>query len=227
MASVLTKFNTLISANLHNMLDRALRNNSLKVVDEYLRDAERNLNDLEDTAATIGGTVKSLRRKYEEYSAQIEKLDHDIDTLLKKGKNELAVAAQTDLNNKQTIAEEYRVRLQQQEEEYNQLLASRRKLEHRLVLIRQQREQLRALIELTEAKKVTTRTMRSLNDLSDSSDDDIRRLSENILFELDRAEAESEIAAGRLQNEVEDAVGQSQIEAQLEERRRRLGMEDE
>lgn len=226
MASVMTKFNTLISASVHNLLDRALRNNSLKVIDEYLRDAERNLNDLEDTAATIGGTVKSLRRKYEEYSAQIEKLDHDIDTLLKKGKNELAVAAQTDLNNKQRIAEEYRQRLQQQEEEYTNLLTSRRKLEHRLVLIRQQREQLRALIELTAAKKVTTRTMRSLNDLSDSSDDDIRRISESILFELDRAEAESEIVSGRLQNEVEDAVGQSQIEAQLEERRRRLGMDE-
>jgi phage shock protein A len=227
MASVLNKFNTLISASVHGLLDRALRNNSLRVIDEYLRDAERNLTDLEDTAATIGGTVKSLRRKYDEYTAQIEKLDHDIDTLLRKGKNELAVAAQTDLNNKQKIAEEYRQRLAQQEEEYQQLLNSRRKLEHRLVLIRQQREQLRALIELTEAKKVTTRTMRSLDDLSDSSDDDIRRMSENILFELDRAEAESEIAAGRLQNEVEEAVGQSQIEAQLEERRRRLGMDDE
>lgn len=226
MASVLSKFNTLISANLHNMLDRALRNNSLKVVDEYIRQAERNLDELEDTAATVGGTVKSLKRKYEEFAAQIEKLDRDIDTLLKKGKNELALAAQTDLNNKQKIAEEYRQQWEAQEEEYQRLLLARRKLEHRLLVIRQQREQLRALMELTAAKKLTTRTVRSLNDLTGIGDDDIQRLSENILSELDRAEAESEIAAGRLSNEVEEAIGQSEIEIQIEERRRRLGIDE-
>ena len=100
MASVLQKFNTLISANLHAMLDRALRNNSLSVIDEYIREAERNLDDMEDTAATIGGTVKTLKRKHDEFAAQVEKLDRDIDILLTKGKNELALAAQTDLNNK-------------------------------------------------------------------------------------------------------------------------------
>ena len=39
---------------------------------------------------------------------------------------------------------------------------ARRKLEARLMSIRQQREQLRALLELTAAKQLTTRTVRSL-----------------------------------------------------------------
>ncbi|NDJ86855.1 MAG: hypothetical protein GYB66_13310 [Chloroflexi bacterium] len=227
MASVLKKFNTLISANMHSMLDRAIRNNSMKVVDEYIRQADRNLDDLEDTAATIGGTVKTLRRKYEEFVAQVEKLDRDIDTLLVKGKNELALAAQTDLNNKQKIAEEYRQQWLAQEEEFKRLMDARRKLENRLYAVRQQREQLRALMELTAAKKLTTRTVRSLDDLAGIGDEDIQRLSEGILSELDRAEAESEIVSTRLQNQVEEAVGQSEIELQLEERRKRLGMSDQ
>jgi phage shock protein A len=226
MASVLKKFNTLISANVHAMIDRALRSNSLKVLDEYIRQAENNLDDLEDSAATIGGTVKTLKRKYEEFSSQVEKLDRDIDTLLVKSKNELALAAQTDLNNKQNIADEYYDQWQAQEEEYKRLMDARLKLEAKLVNIRQQREQMKALMELTAAKQLTTQTVRSLNDLAGVGDEDIRHLTENILTELDRAEAESEIASSRLQNQVDDVIGNSQIEMQLDERRKRLGISE-
>lgn len=226
MASVLQKFNTLISANIHAMVDRALESNSVKVMDEYIRRAERNLEELEETAATIGGTVKTLKRKYEEFAAQVEKLDRDIDTLLVKGKNELAVAAQTDLNSRQKITEDYRVQWQAQEAEYRKLLDARLKLESRLNVIRQQREQLKALIELTAAKQKTTRTIRSIDDLAGVGDEDVQRIAEQILMQLDQADAEQEMVSSRLANQVEEAIGQSEIEIQLDERRKRLGLSD-
>jgi hypothetical protein len=39
-------------------------------------------------------------------------------------------------------------------------------------------------------------------------------------------EAESEMVSSRLQNQVEEAIGQSEIELQLEERRKRLGLSE-
>lgn len=224
MASLIDKVNTLISANVHAMVDRALEANSLKVVDEYIRQAERNLDELEDTAATIGGTAKTLRRKYEEFQSQIEKLDRDIDTLLTKEKNDLAVAAQADLNNKQKLAQEYYEQWQTQESEYKSLLDARLKLEGRLTGIRQHREQLKALMELTEAKKLTTKAIRSLDDLAGLGDEDIARMSESIRSNLDLADAEQEMVASRLQNQLDAAIGQTEIDLQLEERRKRLGM---
>jgi phage shock protein A len=226
MASILEKVNTLISANLHSLVDRALEANSLKVIDEYIRQAERNLEELEDSAAAIGGSAKTLRRKYDEFQAQIEKLDRDIDTLLTKEKNDLAVAAQADLNNKQKLAQEYFQQWQQQEAEYRQLLDTRIKLEARLVMIRQQREQLKALMELTEAKKLTTKTIRSIDDLAGLGDEDIRRVSEQIKSRLDQADAEAEMVTSRLQNAVDEVIGQTEIDIQLEERRKRLGLGD-
>ena len=65
------KINTLISANLHGIVDRALETNSVQVMDEYIRQVERNLEALEDSAATVGGTVKTLKRKYEGPQGQI------------------------------------------------------------------------------------------------------------------------------------------------------------
>ena len=67
MASLLDKVSTLISASLHAMVDKALKANSLAVFDEYIRQAENNLDALEDAAATVGGNVKTLARKVEQY----------------------------------------------------------------------------------------------------------------------------------------------------------------
>ena len=69
MPSLLQKINTLISANVHALVDSALEANSVKVMDEYIRQAERNLDALDDQAATVGGTVKTLKRKYEDRHA--------------------------------------------------------------------------------------------------------------------------------------------------------------
>lgn len=226
MASILQKVNTLISANVHAMIDRAIESNSVKIMDEYIRRAERDLEELEDTAAAVGGTVKTLKRKYDEFVAQIEKLDRDIDTLLVKGKNELAIAAQADLNSRQKIAEEYRVQFEAQEDEYKRILDARVKLEARLNMIRQQRERMIALIELTAARRQTTQVVRSIDDLVNLGDEDVRNLSESILSELDQAEAEAEMVSSRLYNQVEEAIGQSEVEIQLDERRKRLGLQE-
>lgn len=222
MASLFEKVNTLISANLHSIVDRALEQNSVAVMDEYIRQAEKNLEALEDSAATVGGTVKTLKRKYDEFAAAAEKLDRDIDTLVLKGKNDLAAAAQAELNTKQQLSQEYYEQWQEQERQYNAMLDMRLKLEARLTAIRQEREHLRALIELTEAKKVTTRTIKSLDSLANTSDREISSLADQIRGRLDSEDARLEMATRNISDQIDEVVKTGEIERQLEERRRRL-----
>jgi phage shock protein A len=222
MASLLEKVKTLVSANTHALVDRALESNSLKVMDEYIRQAEKNLEGLEDSAATVGGTVKTLKRKYEEFAGAAEKLDRDIDTLILKGKDDLAGAAQSDLNAKQQLAQEYYEQWQEQEKQYQAMLKMRLQLEAKLTNIKQEREHLRALIELAEAKKVTTKTIKSLSDLTITGDDEVNALAEKIRTRLDTEDARLEMATSNISDEIEEAVHGGEIERQLEERRKRL-----
>lgn len=224
MASLLQKINTLISANVHALVDSALEANSVKVMDEYIRQAERNLDALEDQAATVGGTVKTLKRKYEEFAAAAEKLDRDIDTLLLRGKTDLATAAQAELNQKQALAQEYYEQWQAQEREYHRMLDAKLKLEAKLTTIKQEREHLKALLELVEAKEMTTKAIRSLDDLAGLGDEDVARLGEQIRARLDREEARLEMASSTMREQIDEAIGMSEIEMQLEERRQRLGL---
>lgn len=227
MASLLQKINTLISANIHGLVDSALEANSVKVMDEYIRQAERNLDALEDSAATVGGTVKTLKRKYEEFAAAAEKLDRDIDTLLLRGKSDLATAAQAEMNQKQQLAQEYYEQWQSQEQEYRRMLDAKLKLEAKLTTIRQEREHLKALLELVEAKELTTKTIKSLDDLAGVGDDDVQRLGDQIRARLDREEARLEMATSDVRDQIDEAIGMTEIELQLEERRQRLGLSGE
>lgn len=222
MPSLFEKINTLIRANMHGLVDRALESNSVKVMDEYIRQVERNLEALEDSAATVGGTVRTLKRKYEEFASAAEKLDHDIDTLILKGKEDLAAAAQAELNTKQELAQEYYEQWQSQENQYQKMLDMRMKLETRLTTIKQEREKLKALIELAETKKVMTKTFKSLDEIANTGDIEIDSLAEQIRSRIDREDARLEMASRRVSDEIEEAVGAGEVERQLEERRRRL-----
>ena len=227
MASLIEKVQTLISANLHAMVDKALESNSVAVMDEYIRQAEDNLEKLEDTVVTVGGTVKTLKRKWEQYQAEAEKLDRSIDTLLLQGKKELAAAAQSRLNSTRRIATDYEGQWQEQQEQYEQLLSARRKLETKLTTIRQEREHLQALLELAKSKEVAIQAIKSLDDLTGVGDADIARIGESIRARLDRATAKSEMYAGRLEAEMDEVLEKGDIDIQLAERMRRLGIQDE
>lgn len=224
MPSFFEKVRTLINANLHGIVDRALEANSLKVMDEYIRQAEQNLEALEDSAATVGGSVRTLKRKYEEFAAAADKLDRDIDTLIMRGKDDLAAAAQAELNTKQQLAQQYYEQWQEQQKQYDAMLKMRRQLEAKMTTIKQEREHLRSLIELAEAKKVTTKTIKSLDGLAKTGDAEINNMAEKIRSRLDREDARLDMATSRLTDEIDEAVGQGEIDTQLAERKRRLGM---
>lgn len=227
MASLIDKVQTLISANLHAMVDKALESNSVAVMDEYIRQAEDNLEKLEDAVVTVGGTVKTLKRKYEQHQAEAEKIDRSIDTLLLQGKKELAAAAQSRLNSSQRIAADYQGQWAEQQKQYEQLLSARRKLEAKLTTIRQEREHLQALLELAKSKEVAIKAIKSLDDLAGVGDADIARIGESIRARLDRASAQSEMYAGRLEAQMDEVLEKSEIDIQLAERMRRLGLQDE
>ena len=225
MASLLDKVATLIKANLHYLVDQALKQNSLAVIDQYIREVENNLDKLEDAAATVGGQVKTLKRKFDEFQAKADELDRNIDILLQEGREELAVAAQSKLNSTQRLADNYGEQHERQKAEYEKLLDAKLKLEAKLTTIKQEREELQALLDLARAKELTAKAISSLDDLVGVGDDDIGRIAESIRTRLDKAAARGEMAASRLDAQMDEVLERTTIDAQLAERKKRLGMQ--
>jgi phage shock protein A len=227
MASLLSKVQTLISANLHSLVDNALKANSVAVLDEYIRQAENNLDDLQDALVTVRGQVKTLKRKYELFQVEADQLDADINRLLKLGKEDLAIAAQSQYNSKAELAQEYKEQWEKQQVEADKLNDARLKLEAKLTTIKQEREHLLALMELAKSKEIAAKTIRSLDDLKGVGDSDIARVGEQIRARLDRADAEIEIESTSLGTQMDEVLGKARLEDQLAERKRRLGLTQE
>ena len=224
MASLLNKVQTLISANLHALVDSALKANSVAVFDEYIRQAEDNLDDLQDALVTVRGQVKTLHRKYEMFQGEADQLDADIDRLLKVGKEDLAVAAQSQYNSKLELAQEYKEQWERQQVEADKLSSARLKLEAKLTTIKQEREHLVALLELAKTKEIAAKAIQSLDDVQGLGDSDIARVGEQIRARLDRADAEMEISSTSLETQIDEVLGKERLIDQLGERKRRLGL---
>lgn len=225
MAKLLDKVSTLISANLHAMVDQALKSNSPAVIEQYIRQVENNLAELEDAAATVGGEARSLKRKVGEYEQKAEELDKVIDGFLLEGNEEYAAASQTNLNSNQRLIETYREQAERQQAEYQNILSAKVKLEGRLQTMKQEREELMALLELAKSKEMTVKAVRSLDDLMGVGDSDISRIAESIYTRLDKASAASEIRAANLDEQMDRVLERSALDSQLAERRKKLGME--
>ncbi|HMN27294.1 MAG TPA: PspA/IM30 family protein [Caldilineaceae bacterium] len=224
MASLLEKVSTLVSANLHALVDQALKANSLAVIDEYIRQVENNLSDLEDAAATVGGEVKSIKRRLVDHEQKHVELDRAIDAFLVEGNEAAAVAAQSRLNSVARLVETYKEQVQRQEQEFQKLLDAKVKLEARLATIKQEREELQALLELAKSKEVTVKAIRSLDDLMGTGDADIKRIAESIYSRLDKASTASEMHAASLDEQMDTVLERSALNAQLSERKKKLGI---
>ena len=224
MASLLEKVQTLVSANLHWLVDQALKQNSIAVINQYIREVEDNLEDLSEAVATVGGQVKTLRRKHDEFQAKAAELDRNIDHFLQEGRDDLAAAAQSKYNSTQRLVETYAQQLEQMQREYQSLMDARLKLEAKLTTIKQEREQLEALLELAKSKEITARTIKSLDDLAGVGDADVARIADSIRTRLDRASAETEMRAQSLDKQMDDILDQHELDAQLSARKARLGL---
>src|SRR5512139_2150173 len=206
MASLMKKVQTLISANLHAMVDSALKANSMAVFDQYVREAEDNLESLEDAVATVGGELKTLRRKKADLDQKTAELDRNIDIFLREGKEDLALAAQSKLNSINRLNQNYDEMLARQEAEFQNLKDSRLKLEAKLTTVKQEREELQALLDLARSKELTAKTIKSLDALAGSGDADIARVADGIRERLDKASARSEMLASSLDVQMDEVL---------------------
>jgi phage shock protein A len=174
--------------------------------------------------ATVGGNVKTIRRKRDEFQARADELDRNIDVFLKEGRDDLAAAAQSKLNSTQRLLETYNQQLEQMQGEYQNLMSARLKLEAKLTTIKQEREELEALLELAKSKELTAKTMKSLDDLSGVGDADVARIADSIRTRLDKASADTEIRAQTLDKQMDDILNKGELDAQLAARKQRLGL---
>jgi phage shock protein A len=224
MASLFAKLRTLVKATLHEMADQAIQKSDLAVYDDYIRQADRELSEFRQTITPMIAQVKTTKRRRENLANEAGKLDFMIDEYLRQGKKTEAMVTQKQLLSTMDLIKTYDASLERQITAAERLDDVRVKLEGRLAIAKQEREELAFLLQLAKAKEISTKAMRSLDSLMDQGDPDVSQAAENIRKRLDHADAAWEVQASGLDNQLDDAMHSLEVEAELAARMERLGI---
>jgi phage shock protein A len=224
MASLFQKLRTLFKATLHEMADQALQKSDLAVYDQYIRDAEQELEEYRSSIAPMIAQVKTTRRRREALATKAAELDMAIDQFLLKNKRTEAMVTQKQFTSVMDMIKTYDGSLARQVSAVEKLDDIRVKLEGRLAIAKQEREELAFLLQLAKAKEISTKTMRSLDSLVGQGDTEVAQAAENIRRRLDHADAAWEVQTSRLDTQLSDAMHSLEVESELAARMERLGI---
>jgi phage shock protein A len=224
MASLFQKLRTLVKASLHEIADQAIQKSDLTIYDEYIRQAERELDQFKRTIQPMIAQVKTSKRRRENLANEAARLDFLVDDFLKKNKQTEAMVTQKQLLSTIQLVKTYDASLERQVSAAEKLDDVRVKLEGRLAIAKQEREELSFLLQLAKAKEVSTKAMKSLDSLMGQGDQDVSRAAENIRRRLDHADASWELQSSSLDNQLDDAMHSLEVEAELAARMERLGI---
>ncbi len=226
MASLSQKIRTLFLAKLHDLADNALQKSDLAVYDDYIRQAERGLAEFKNAIVPMFEQVRTSRRRREALATQAAEFDLAVDQFLLKGKRTEAMVTQKRLSSTLEIIKTYDASLERQVTAAEKLKDMQVKLEGRLAIAKQEREELAYLLELAKAKEISTKTMKSLDSLMGQGDDEVATAAENIRRRLDHADAAWEVQTSGLDHQLDDAMQSLEVETELAARMERLGLSD-
>jgi len=215
-----------IGDKLHAFVDRALENSSVALYDQSLRDMEEYIAHVEEAAVSMMAASEGNKRHLTQHQAEADILDTRLNQLLREGQAEQAHRVQQALNVKQGQIVETQAQIERQSARHTALVHNWQMLKERLQVLQGERESIMALVALTRAERAIDDIEHTLGSLAGlGNDSEIGVMSAHILQRLDKAEAhlalvdvDAEVARAAA------AIEAAQVEEQLAERRRRLGL---
>jgi phage shock protein A len=224
MTSLFQKLRTLVRATLHELADQAIQKSDLAVYDDYIRAAERELAEFSATITPMIAQVKTSKRRRDALANKAAELDYLVDDFLRRDKRTEAMVTQKQLLSAMELIEAYDASLARQVAAAEKLEDVRVKLDGRLAIARQEREELAFLLQLAKAKELSSQAMRSLDSLMGQGDAEVARAAENIRQRLDHADAAWEVQSSSLDNQLDEAMHSLEVESELAARMERLGI---
>jgi phage shock protein A len=224
MASLLKKLSVLIEGSLHDLVDRAMREKSLAVIDVYIRDAGEGLTELNDAIGTLEANLTGFTRERDRLSVRAAELDTAINSFLVKGDNSKAQAASAELMHVKELMAMQETTITQSKADLVEQRRGKDILQSKIQAMRYEREKLAALLEMAKAKEANLRAREKASDVLGSGDIDMDNLSKSIYARLDKADAQLKESENTLENSIDDAINTEKVNADLEERRKKLGL---
>lgn len=224
MASLMQKLSALIQGSLHDLVDKAMREKSLAVIDVYIRDAGEGLNELNDAIGTLEANLMGFNRERDRLATRATELDTAINAFLMRNDNSKAQAASAELMHVKELMAMQEQTIAQAKADLVEQRRGKDILQTKITAMRYEREKLAALLEMAKAKEANLRAREKAADVLGNGDIDMDNLAKSIYQRLDKADARLKESENTLEASIDDAINEEKVNADLDERRRKLGL---
>jgi len=226
---VLGKVKLLLTANVQDLLNKALNTNKPAVFDEQINQLNGSLEKITVCLGESIGREKTLAREIAEHKEQLETVDGEIDRLLALEDKEtdparkasiaaLATNRQANFNSLSQILELKEEQLEEVRSQTAQLQDAKIKLAARIDMLRAQKTRLMALISERKAAEAQGKALSTADILSRFSPEALIREEQEA---VERARGIVTARSSTVEQQLDDLLGNDLLQRQLEERRSR------
>ncbi|HEU4962965.1 MAG TPA: PspA/IM30 family protein [Bacilli bacterium] len=206
----------LTMSNLNALLDKA--EDPVKMLDQYLRDMEEDIQEAEVAVAKQIAIEKKLKQQFEEAQALVEKRETQALQALEAGNEDLARRALMDKKQVGEKANDYRQQYEAAKASADNLRAKLGEMKDQFGQMKNKRDTLKARAQAAKAQKQINQTMSGFG--SDNAAKGFDRMEEKVLQLEAEAEASNELhgSARSLGDELKELAKNdtSAVDAELE-----------
>lgn len=225
MANILDKVKMLLRVNVHDLLDKALQKKSPEVIKRHVADLEDARRMIVESIATLRARQDELRRDIVKNEKETVSLNTAVDQFLRNGQE---ADAKSSLKRVQWLQEQ----TQQYQDELVKLdtdIANQREnvgqLEDRIAKLKFEAENIEQALKQAEAfDKVNEATRVADAVMGKGGDIDWEQLRRGAYNRLDQKRRLNEELNNSLEKRTQDVVADANLDAELEKRKKDLGL---
>ncbi|ATY85553.1 phage shock protein A [Kyrpidia spormannii] len=176
-------------ANINAMLDRV--EDPVKLLDQYLRDMEEDLQDAEEAVAKAIAVEKKLKAQFEEAQSLAEKRAKQAEEAVLAGNDDLARRALADKREQEAKARDFQNQYQTAKANADALREKLAEMKEEIGKMRNKRDTLVARAQAAKAQKEISQAMSGIG--SDSAMRGFQRMEDKVLQLEAEAEASGEV----------------------------------
>ncbi len=217
--SIVTRIQTLISANINAMIDAA--EDPQKMVEEYLRQMQQELEEARAATALAMADDTRLQARYQNAQTDADGWQHKAELAVQANDDELAREALTRKRTAQNLADSFRAQWQAQHAQVHDLRDALAKLEAKIAEAEAKRDLIVAKLHSAQTQEAITHAQQNIQ--NQGGDQSLQRMEDRADDRLAQAQALGQLTNQNLDQRFSDLETQSAVDSDLAALKQRMG----
>ncbi|WP_186578382.1 PspA/IM30 family protein [Aquibacillus kalidii] len=222
MFKLFSRVKTVVSSELNAMLDKA--EDPVKMLDQFMRDMESDIREVESAVAKQIANEKMLKRKYEDSQALVDKRQEQAEKAIESGNEDLARRALQDKKDHEQQANTLKESWERAKKDADVLREKLDEMKKEYQDMKLKKDSLKARAESAKTRTKMNRTMSSIG--NDDSKRGFERMEEKVLqFEAEADTSEDLSAASRTLDDEFEELEKDSVDDELAALKKKMGKE--